>query len=326
MNTDTLLNLKTCLRSYPHTEAIRSGAIGIEGARLEFVDVKPHIAAFRRMVRDLEFDVAELAPTTYVIARAYGVPIIALPIFFSRRFHHAGLVVRDDAGIEGPKDLEGKSAGVRAWSVTTGVWTRGILQNEYGVDLDKITWYVDDEEHVEALKLPGNVRTVEQGKSLAGMFATGELQAGFLANAGIGRQGPPTEGWNAAPPPVPPHHELIPGAEAVEREFYHRTGIFPMHSTLVIKQSLVDENPELPARLYEAFAGAKDAYIAELNAGRAEGKDADKLKKMADIVGSDPLPYGLEANRTSIEALISYAHQQKLIPAPMRAEDVFLPL
>jgi 4,5-dihydroxyphthalate decarboxylase len=101
----------------------------------------PIIAAFRRMVRDLEFDVCEMAPTTYMIARTRGAPYTALPIFLMRRFHHGGFVVRPDANIRAPKDLEGKKVGVRAYSVTTGVWTRGIFVNEYGLDSSKVTWW-----------------------------------------------------------------------------------------------------------------------------------------------------------------------------------------
>ena len=145
------------------------------------------------MVRDLEFDVCELAPTTYLIARARGAPYIALPVFLMRRFHHGGFVYRPDAGIGKPKDLEGKKVGVRAYSVTTGVWTRGILSNEYGLDSSKVTWVVDDEEHVTSLKLPPNVVHTPAGKSLAGMMANGELHAGFTGAAGIGRAGPPSD-------------------------------------------------------------------------------------------------------------------------------------
>src|SRR5215813_4074100 len=112
-----LLPLTLALADYPHTSAIKSGLIPIEGVAPEFVNVVPQVAAYRRMVRDVEFDVCELAPTTYIIARAYGAPFVALPIFVLRRFHHAGLLVRPDAGIEGPKDLEGKKVGVRAYSV-----------------------------------------------------------------------------------------------------------------------------------------------------------------------------------------------------------------
>ena len=327
MTIDARLSLKTCLRAYPHTEAIRSGRVGVPGVVFDFVDVKPHIAAFRRMVRDLEFDVAELAPTTYIIARACGIPIIGLPVFLSRRFHHSGLVVRADSGVAAPKDLEGKRVGVRAYSVTTGVWTRGILQQEYGVDLDKVTWVVDDEEHVQALRLPPNVVHVPEGKSLAGMIATGEIDAGFLANAGIGRQGAPTENWDKAVQPEPTElHELIPDAAERETDFYRRTGIYPMHSTLVVKEETLAAHPSLAEGIFDAFSAAKAEYLADLSGGTANGKEAAKHRAMADIVGPDPLPYGLETNRATIEALITYAHQQRLIPAPMRAEDLFVPL
>lgn len=319
-------SLSCCIRSYPYTDAIKNGSITLPGTKLDFVDVKPHIAAFRRMVRDLEFDICELAPTTYMIARAHGVPIIALPVFFVRRFHHTGLLVRPDAGINNPKDLEGKKVGVRAWSVTTGVWKRGILQNEFGVDLDKVTWMVDDEEHVSALKLPPNVVHVDEGKSLAGMIAAGELEAGLAGDAGIGRTGAPTAGWNEAAPVLPQDlRDLVPNGAALEKNFYKRTGILPMHGTLVIKEKLLKEQPNLARELYDAFVAAKAPYIAALGAGQATGKTAEADRKLAEIVG-DPIPYGLEANRTSIEALIRYAHQQKLIPQAAAAEDYFLPL
>ncbi|HUO22710.1 MAG TPA: PhnD/SsuA/transferrin family substrate-binding protein, partial [Caulobacteraceae bacterium] len=185
------VHLKIAVAEHPHTSAIRNGSIPIEGVEAEIITVKPQIGAFRRMVRDVEFDVCEIAPTTYFIARAYGAPFVALPIFVVRRFHHSGLLVRPDSGVKHPKDLEGKKVGVRAYSVTTGVWTRGILAKEYGVDIDKVTWVVDDEEHVTQLKLPPNVIHVPEGKSLVSMMANGEIQAGFTANAGIGREGPP---------------------------------------------------------------------------------------------------------------------------------------
>src|ERR1700742_955979 len=132
------LHLRIAVAEYPHTSAIRNGSIPIEGVDAEIVTVQPQIAAFRRMVRNVEFDVCELASTTYIIARAHGAPFVALPIFVMRRFHHGGLLVQPDAGIRHPKDLEGKKVGVRAYSVTTGVWTRGILINDYGLDNSKV--------------------------------------------------------------------------------------------------------------------------------------------------------------------------------------------
>src|SRR5450631_1423412 len=191
------VKLDIAIASYGHTAAVKDGKVPIKGVDANFIEVVPIVGAFRRMVRDVEFDVCEMAPTTYMIARARGAPYIALPIFLMRRFHHGGFVVRPDAGIRHPKDLEGKKVGVRAYSVTTGVWTRGIFINEYGLDSSKVTWVVDDEEHVTTLKLPPNVIHAPPGKSLADMMERGELQAGFTGNAGIGRSGSPTGGWNA---------------------------------------------------------------------------------------------------------------------------------
>jgi len=325
MSVDLDLSLSCCLRSYPFTDAIKSGEITVPGMKLNFIDVKPHIAAFRRMVRDVEFDICELAPTTYAIARAYGVPIIALPIFFVRRFHHEGLMVRPDAGIRTPKDLEGRKVGVRAYSVTTGVWKRGILQNEYGVDIDKVTWVVDDEEHVAALTLPSNVVHVPKGSSLQEMFARGEIDAALSGDAGIGRKGAPTDGWNDVGPAAPlPQEQLFDDTDARDAEFYRRTGIFPMHGCLVIREAILKEHPEQVQALYDAFVAAKAPYIAALKAGTATGKNAASDAKLMEIVG-DPLPYGLENNRVSIEGLLKYAHQQGLIPRAYAAEEMFVP-
>lgn len=321
-NTDDI-TITCCIRDYPFTEPLKSGRIKVPGVKFDFVTVKPHIAAFRRMVRQQEFDICEIAPTTYVIARGYNVPIIALPIFFVRRFHHDGLLARPDSGIQGPSDLEGKRIGVRAYSVTTGVWKRGILQNEYGVDIDKITWVIDDEEHVQALKLPANVEHVPEGKSIAGMLASGEIDAGFAGEAGVGRSGKPTDGWSEEVTLPEDLIDVFANEAAAERDWFNRTGILPMHGTLALREELVKAHPDLPAKLYAAFSQARDEYIADLKAGRAEGKQAAKDAKLMEVV-ADPLPYGIEANRASIEALINYAYQQGLIPARLKAEEVFL--
>ncbi len=325
MTSTMVRTLSCCIRDYPFTAPIKSGRIRVPGADLQFIDVKPQVAAFRRMIRDLEFDICELAPTSYVIARAHGVPIVALPVFFVRRFHHEGLVVRPDSGIVSPKDLEGRKVGVRAYSVTTGVWKRGLLQNEYGVDIDKITWVVDDEEHVRTLKLPANVEHVPEGKSLAGMIAAGEIDAGLTGIAGIGRAGSPAAGWNETAPKLPEDlRQLFPDAARRDREVYERDGVFPMHATLAIKQELLRDAPGLVRALYRAFDDARRPYVEAVLSGTATGKGAERDIAQAAIVG-DPLPYGLEANRTSIEALTAYAFQQGLIPRPMTAEQAFPP-
>ena len=154
----SLPQLRIAIGTYGHTLAIKRGDVAINGIAADLIEVSPIIGAFRRMVRDVEFDVCEIALTTYMIARSMGAPFVALPIFLMRRFHHSGVAVRNDSGIRTPKDLEGKKVGVRAYSVSTGVWTRGIFADEFGLDCAKVNWVVDDEEHVTALRLPPNDR------------------------------------------------------------------------------------------------------------------------------------------------------------------------
>jgi 4,5-dihydroxyphthalate decarboxylase len=316
--------LKIAIASYDHTKDVKSGAAAIAGVEPDFVEVVPIIGAFRRMVRDLEFDVCEMAPTTYMIARALGAPFIALPIFLMRRFHHGGFVVRPDSGIKQPKDLEGKKVGVRAYSVTTGVWTRGIFVNEYGLDSSKVTWVVDDEEHVTSLKLPSNVVHAPDGKSLASMMASGELQAGFSGPAGIGRAGPPTGAWEQrAQTSSVNYPELIANAPEVEAQWFRRTGIYPIHGLIVVKTAVLAQHPFVAKSLFDAFLKAKDAYVARLKAGEGNGPDDLKYRSLTELVG-DPLPYGLKENMPSIEAMLTYGLQQGLIPKRMPMADVFV--
>lgn len=328
MSRATPLPLKMAIATYGHTAALKQGKVPIEGVQPEFVDIKPIIAAFRRMVRDVEFDVCEMAPATYMIAREHGAPFKALPIFIFRRFHHAGLVYRDDAGIRGPKDLEGKRAGVRAYSVTTGIWTRGIMTNDYGVDNDKITWVVDDEEHVESLVLPPNVEHVPEGKSLVDMMASGELSAAFTDNAGIGRAGAPTEGWadgwsGAAHAKPTQYVEMFPDAEKLEAAWYRKTGIYPVHGLITVKDEVLAKHPWLAKALYDAFLVSKNIYLAQLAAGESVSDKDAHYRTMAEIVG-DPLPYGIEENRMSIQAMMDYCFQQGLLKKRHAVEDMFI--
>ncbi len=316
------LRLKIAIADYGHTRALKSGEVKIADVAPDFVEVKPIIGAFRRMVRDVEFDVCELAPTTYMIARALGAPFVAIPVFLMRRFHHGGLVVRPDSGIKAPKDLEGKRVGVRAYSVTTGVWTRGIFINEYGLDSAKVTWVVDDEEHVTTLKLPANVVHAPEGKSLAGMMAAGELQAAFSGPAGIGRAGPPTGAWETgAKSEVYP--ELIANVDEVEADWFRRTGIYPIHGLVVVRSEVLWKHPWVARALYDAFVAAKAPYVAQLKAGIGEEANDRKYRGLMPLVG-DPLPYGMKANMASIEAMLTYGLQQKLIPKRMSLDEAFV--
>jgi 4,5-dihydroxyphthalate decarboxylase len=318
--------LKIAIATSGHTRALKSKDVPIAGIEADFIEVNPIIGAFRRMVRDLEFDICEMAPTTYMIARARGAPYIALPIFLMRRFHHGGFVVRPDAGIREPKDLEGKKVGVRAYSVTTGVWTRGIFVNEYGLDSAKVTWIVDDEEHVSALKLPRNVVHAPEGKSLQSMMKTGEIKAGFTGPAGVGRAGPPISGWDKAGEAASgadTYPELIADAANVEAGWFRRTGIYPIHGLVVVKDEHIQRNPWLARSLMDAFVAAKKPYLDALRRGDGEAVEDKRYRSFLPLM-NDPLPYGMTANRPSIEALVTYSLQQELIPSRPRLDQVFV--
>jgi 4,5-dihydroxyphthalate decarboxylase len=317
--------LKIAIADYGHTRALKSRAVPLNDIDADFVEVVPIIGAYRRMVRDLEFDICEMAPTTYMIARALGAPFIALPIFLMRRFHHGGFVVRPDAGIRVPRNLEGKKVGVRAYSVTTGVWTRGIFVNEYGLDSSKVTWVVDDEEHVTTLKLPANVVHAPEGKSLQSMMKAGEIQAGFTGRAGVGRAGPPISGWEKASEAAAAdsYPELIADVDEVEAHWFRHKGIYPIHGLIVVKDEHLKNYPWVARSLMDAFVAAKKPYLEELKRGHGDDPEDQRYRKFLSLM-SDPLPYGMAANRASIEALITYSLQQELIPSRPTLDQVFV--
>jgi len=326
----TLLTLTAAVRSHGGALPLLSGAIPMDDLRLEQITVEPQIAAYRRMVRDLAFDVCELAPTTYLCAKAFNKPFTAIPVFLTRDFHHRSVVCNVASGIKKPQDLRGKTFGVRAYTVTTGVWTRGILQSEYGLDPAQVTWYTDDEEHVTEWVAPPNVVRLPPGESLAAMIAAGQLDAALSGMAGIGRSGPPTATWEAAAAQavaVPSAAELaplFPQARALEAEWYRRTKIFPMHGLIVIKDAVLAEHPWVAPELLRAFQASKALHLKRLaEAGPSTADDRHILETQEMIGGGDPLPFGLEANRPTIEVLIQYAYSQKIIPMKVRPEEVF---
>ena len=168
-----LPKLKTVTRTQGNNKALKDGTVKPKTFEPDFIEVDPLIAAFRRMVRGSEFDICEMAITTYICARAHGKPMTAIPVFLVRAFHHGAILVNTKAGIRTPKDLEGKQVGVnRGYTVTTGVWARGVLQNEHGVDLSKITWVLSGDEHVAEYRPPKNVVPIEPGKKMEEMLAS----------------------------------------------------------------------------------------------------------------------------------------------------------
>jgi 4,5-dihydroxyphthalate decarboxylase len=295
------LTLKVAIGPYGHHQALKDGSLKPQGVEFEQVEVTPIINAFRRMCRGLEFDVSEMAITTYLTAKAYGLPFTAIPVFPVRAFHHGAGVYNTKSGIQKPKDLEGKRAGVRAYTVTTGVWARGILADEYNLDLSKVNWVLADEEHVEQFHkdAPPNAK-YELGANLAKMLEEGQLDAGI----GLGR---------SESPDIKP---LIPNAKQAATEWYQKTGIYPINHTVVVKDELLQANPWLAESLFNAWNAAKEAWLSKASA-------EDLATARGGIVEGDPFPYGINKNRKAMETIIRYANEQKILPKQLAVEEVF---
>jgi 4,5-dihydroxyphthalate decarboxylase len=276
------------------------------------VEVRPVIGAYRRMIRDLEFDVCELAPVSYLMARQEGIPLTAVPVFLNRRFHHGDVQCAARSGIRFPRDLEGRRIGVRAYSVSTGVWVRGVLREEYGVDIGKITWVVDDDDHIEG-RAPANVERVTDGRSLAALLSAGEIDAALTGNAGTGRAGAPRAGWTATAEAVTDGDDgpypLFPEAGALAVDHYLRTGIYPLHSLIAVRSELVERDTELPTKLYAAFAASKQRHLA----AHPDWSATPRLARQSRQIGGDPVPYGIDGNAPSLTAMVRFAQDQGLL-------------
>lgn len=321
--------LRTVLGPFGHTAPIKDGRVTVEDAQIEIVDVNPMVAAYRKMVRNLEYDICEVAVTTYLVAKSFNKGFTALPIPLNHMLHFGDVQVGTDTGIDEPADLAGKRVGVRAYTVTTGVWVRGILQSEYGVDPASITWYTDDEEHVTEYRAPSNV-VASSGSSLVDLFQEAKIDAAFAGPAGLGRTGAPREGWdqgNAARDAMHTtrgYKPLFPDAARLDAEWVKRTGIYPIHGVVCVRDDVLAAQPGLPRRLFDAFTRAKEIYLSQLAASGPRTADDKKWVGLQTIVGPDPLPFGLDANRRTIEALIDYALAQQLIPRRYDPEEVFV--
>jgi 4,5-dihydroxyphthalate decarboxylase len=303
--------LKTVTRTAGNNKALKDGTVKPRTFEFDFVEVDPLIDAFRRMTRGLEFDISEMSMTTYVAARAHGKRMTALPIFLLRAFHHGAILYNTRSGIRSPRDLEGRRVGVnRGYTVTTGVWARSVLQNQHGVDLDKITWVLSGDEHVAEFRPPANVVPMEKGKKMAEMLSSGELAAAINLECDS--------------PDVAP---LIPNAKEAGLDALRSTGHYPINHTIVVKDETLAAHPDLAQDLFEAFAEAKRRYVEALRAGAvAKPTAADQLhQRVMAITGGDPLPYGIEPNRQALEELVRAALDQKIIDRPVAIEHLFAP-
>lgn len=305
------LVLKTVTRTQGNNRALKDGTVKPRGFAFEFIEVDPLIDAFRRMVRGLEFDLCEMALTTYVAARAHGKCMTALPIFLMRAFHHGAILYNTKSGIRTPKDLEGRRVGVnRGYTVTTGVWARTVLQNQYGVDLSRITWVLSGDEHVAEFQPPPNVVPMEKGRKMADLLASGELPAAINLEVDS--------------PDVRP---LIPNAREAGFEALRASGHYPINHVMVVKDELLAAHPDLARQVFEAFAESKRLYVDRLRAGAIEKPTAvdEMYRRVMEITGGDPLPYGIAPNRQALQELVTAARDQQIIPGPVAVEELFAP-
>jgi 4,5-dihydroxyphthalate decarboxylase len=276
----------------------------------DFEDVPVIIKAFRRMVRGLEFDICEMAMTTYLCARAHGKPFTAIPIFPMRAFHHGALLYNTRVGVQTPKDLEGRKVGVnRGYTVTTGLWARSILQHEYGVDLNRVTWVLSGDEHVAEYRPPANVVHIEPGQTLEALLLSGEIAAAI--------------GVQVESPDVKP---LITNAPEAGFEALQQRGHYPINHTVVVSNDLLDANPGLAPDLFDAFAQAKWIYIQHLKEGLVEPMSPlDHVCQRVMAITGDPLPYGIDRNRPALEAIVQYSVEQGILSRPFAIDDLFPP-
>jgi ABC-type nitrate/sulfonate/bicarbonate transport system substrate-binding protein len=297
--------LRTALATRGHTEALKNGSVRPRTFEFDFEEVPVIVKAFRRMVRTQDFDICELAMTTYLCSRAFGKPFTAIPVFPMRAFHHGAIVYNTKSGVRTPKDLEGRRVGVnRGYTVTTGVWARSILQHEYGVDLDRVTWVLSGDEHVAEFQPPANVVPIEPGTTIEAQIGSGQIAAAI--------------GVQIDSPDVKP---LIPNAKEAGFEALRRSGHYPINHTVVVRNDVLEANPGLADDLYDAFVEAKRLYLDRLKNGRIDSPDPVHVRVM-DIAG-DPLPYGIEPNRHTLESLVGYAVEQRILPRPVAIEELF---
>lgn len=303
------LRLKTVTRTQGANKALKDGTVAPRTATLELVEVPVLVQAFRRMVRQLEFDVCEMALTTYLCAKSFGVRFTALPVFLVRGFHHGAIVTHPASGVRAPLDLQGRTVGVnRGYTVTTGVWARAILAAEHGVDLDAVTWAPSGDEHVAQYRPPANVVPLPAGADLGALLAAGELAA--------------VVGAELDQPGVTP---LIPDPHAAALHALATRGFYPINHLVVVRDELLHAHPGLAADLFETFVAAKQLHLQRLpRLDPAECSATDRLlAEVASVTGGDPLPYGIEPSRAVLDELVDHAVRQRILGSRPALADLF---
>jgi len=283
-----VLTLRTLLGDYPNTLALKKGEVRPDRIAFDFADVKVPNTAFKDVVRHLKYDVAELAIVTYLQAKAYGKPLVLLPVVVVGTLPHPFLVYNADRGPITPAGLKGRRVGIRAFSVTTAAWLRGILQNDHGVDFDSIKWVTFEDPHVAEYQDPATAERAPAGKQLVQMLRDGEIDAGVVGGPDLKE---------------PRFRPVIVNPSEAAQAWSQRHGVLPINHMVVVKESLVKSNPDTVKEIYRVLR---------------EGK-----KAAPKSAGLDTLQFGIDAIRRSLEFIIQYSVQQKLIPRKFEVDELF---
>src|ERR1700726_4036394 len=289
MATATKLKLHTMLGNYANTKPLKSGAIASDLVDFDFAEVKVANSLFKQVVREAKYDVAELAIATYLQAKAYNKPYVLLPAVLVSRGQHHTIAYNAERGTLKPSDLPGKRVGVRAYTVTTGTWVRGILASDYGVDLNKVEWITFEDPHVAEYRDPDVVKRAPPGKELLQMLLDGEIDAAVVGDK----------------LPDPRLKHLIPDPDAAAKTWAERHHGVPINHMVVVRTELSRSRPDVVRDVFRQFRDSK----------RAAG--------LPDVGTLDPYRFGVEACRPTLEIIIDFCLRQKLISQPMTVDELF---
>ncbi len=316
---------------YDRMLPLYTGDVKPRGIDLQFHAIDDPRVIFDRMAADQAFDACEMSSSEFISRlcspnAAVDCPFVALPVFPSRVFRHGHISINEHSGIRSAKDLAGKRIGVPLYTMSAAVWQRGILEQDYGVDLSQVHWVQGSinkvgshgDPTVMPLLKPANITVNQTGKTLSQLLDEGELDA--IIGTGL----PDARRHN------PAIRRLFPDFRAVEKDYYRRTGIFPIMHLTVIRREVYEQHPQIAQSLYEAFVQAKAVALERM---RYQGALRymlpwlpDDIEEIDEVFGGDPWPYGIEANRPTLQALVNYLQQQGLIAKAPRIEDIFVPV
>ena len=313
------LKLTMACGPYDRTQGLRDGTIRAEGIEINYVAMQP-AEIFWRMLQYQEFEISEMSMSNYITCVDRGdAPFIAIPAFPSRVFRHGFIFVNADSGINEPKDLIGKRCGVPEYSQTAAVLGRAILQHEFGIMPNQLEWV---QSRIDRLRkpLPPDIRLTQAptGRELSDMLERGEIDALITGNN--------PESFRRSSPKV---KRLFPQYREMERDYYKRTGIYPIMHTVVIRRDVYDRHPWVALSMYRALCAAKErCYRLLMETGSPKATFAwlqAMIEEEQALFGKDWYPYGVETNRKSIDALLQFNHEQGLTDRRLTVEELFAP-